>query len=73
MTKKATEKQKALLSRDPNRVLLVFYKAAATALYYNSMNAVTASKISDAELLKLPRIGRSVVSSIRRVVELCNT
>ena len=73
MTKKATERQKALLSKDPNRVLLVFYKSAATALYYNSLNAITAAKKSDAELIKLPRIGPSVVSLVRRAVELCNT
>lgn len=72
LTKKATAKERALASKDPNRVLLVFFRPAATALYHNSLNAETASKLSDVQLLLLPRVGRSTISSLRRAVELCN-
>jgi len=58
-------RKKAIASCDPNRILLHFRRPVAVALFYNSLNAVTANKLTDTELLKLKGIGPKSVEAIR--------
>ncbi len=67
-TKKERRQHAAILSRNPNRILLAFDRWVATALFYHGLNAVTASKMSDEDLLKLNGIGPICVRSIRMAI-----
>jgi hypothetical protein len=58
----------ALNSGDPNRVLLAFAKRTAIELYFHSLNAVTASKLTDAELRQLKGLSPAAVPNIRRAM-----
>ena len=61
-------RQKAIASCDPNRILLHHRRGVATKLYYHGLNAVTANKLSDTELLELKGIGRKAIQAIRVAV-----
>lgn len=64
----ARARKAAIASHDANRILLHFKKSVAVALYYHSLNAVTASKLSEAELLKLKGINVGVIRAIKMAI-----
>lgn len=64
-TKRNGRKRKALMSRDPNRILRVCYSRAVAPLFNNRLNAVAANTWSDEELLQLEGIGPYVVWAVR--------
>jgi DNA-directed RNA polymerase alpha subunit len=68
-TKKERMQHKAILSNDPNRILLAFDRRVATALFYAGINAKKAIKMSGKELLKLHGIGPASVKSIKRTAD----
>jgi hypothetical protein len=68
-TKKQEEKEKAIKSGDPNRILWLFDRAAARILFQYSLNVTTASGMSDGEILKLKGAGLKTLSSIRMAAE----
>jgi hypothetical protein len=40
-SKRALLRRKALASRDPNKIMLAFYRRATTALFYHTLNYET--------------------------------
>ncbi len=69
-TKTMRSKQAAILSNDPNRVLVAFAKASVIRLFHQGLNAKLADKMSDKQLLALKGIGPE---TIRDVKMACST
>jgi hypothetical protein len=72
MTKKETRQKKALASADANRILWLFDRRVAYALFVNGLNAVSAAKMDDRQLLQHKGIGPAAVYSIRRASNSAN-
>ncbi|AKM84365.1 TPA: hypothetical protein DCZ46_03390 [Candidatus Campbellbacteria bacterium] len=61
-------KKQAANDNNPNKILLLFDMRTAHALFEHSLNAETASKMTDKELLSLKNIGPTAVKSIRKAM-----
>lgn len=61
-------KKQATACNNPNKILLLFDQRTAHALFEHSLNAETASRMTDRELLHLANIGPSAVESVRKAM-----
>ena len=66
MSRRQTRQAAALASLDANRILWLFDRRAAYALFVNGLNATAASSMDDSLLLIRKGIGQSAVNSIRK-------